>query len=145
MRAHPSRCKQTRSAYPGVPTGTFGTSKQVLPLYDILPQRNERKLCHLLCRQKCHYIKSWLWSQASLTPSYCPWPHRAVAADQPQWIQSSSCENRILKLSDESKIKDYVKQNYYMCNNFNLWKACQYADEDTITTLVQWNLSITTT
>ena len=31
MRAHPSRCKQTRSAYPDVPTGTFGTCKQVLP------------------------------------------------------------------------------------------------------------------
>ena len=30
-----------------------------------------------------------LWksnAQASLTPSNCLWPHRAVAADQPQWI-----------------------------------------------------------
>ena len=32
MRAHPSRCKQTRSVYPDVPTGTFGTCKQVLPV-----------------------------------------------------------------------------------------------------------------
>ena len=30
--AHPSRCKQTRSAYPDVPTGTFGTCKQVLQM-----------------------------------------------------------------------------------------------------------------
>ena len=29
---------------------------------------------------------SKLESQASLTPSNCPWPHHAVAADQPQWI-----------------------------------------------------------
>ena len=32
MRAHPSRCKRTHSAYPDVPTGTFGTCKQVLPM-----------------------------------------------------------------------------------------------------------------
>ena len=31
MRAHPSWCKQTRSAHPDVPTGTFGTCKQVPP------------------------------------------------------------------------------------------------------------------
>ena len=31
LRAHQSRRKQTRSAYPDVPTGTFGTCKQVLP------------------------------------------------------------------------------------------------------------------
>ena len=33
MRAHPSRWKQTRSAHPDVPTGTFGTCKHVLPMF----------------------------------------------------------------------------------------------------------------
>ena len=33
-----------------------------------------------------YFAISWDRPQASLTPSLCPWPHRAVAADQPQWI-----------------------------------------------------------
>ena len=45
--AHPSRCKQTRSAYPDVPTGTFGTCKQVLPLLRLLiwVQSNTDRTC----------------------------------------------------------------------------------------------------
>ena len=51
-------------------------------------------------------------------------------------LELTTCKNRILKLLDENKIEDYVKQNDYMCNNFDQWKACEYADEDTFTTLV---------
>ena len=42
---------------------------------------------YILIRIPLKFIKqlrSHTW--ASLTPSYCPWPHRAVAADHPQWI-----------------------------------------------------------
>ena len=45
MRTHPSRCKQTRSAYPDVPAGTFGTCKQVLPM--IICPSNQSTFIHL--------------------------------------------------------------------------------------------------
>ena len=46
MRAHPSRCKQTRSAYPDVPPGTFGTCKQVLPITIQISLKGLRRKIH---------------------------------------------------------------------------------------------------
>ena len=40
----------------------------------------------LSCYLVWYQLIVWCGCQASLTPSWCPWPHRAVAADQPQWI-----------------------------------------------------------
>ena len=50
-------------------------------------------------------------------------------------LQLKTCKNRISKLLDENKIEGDVKQNDYMSNNFDQWKACEYADEDTFATL----------
>ena len=51
-------------------------------------------------------------------------------------LELTTCKNRILKLLGEKKIEDYVKQDEYMSNNSDQWKAYQYADEDTFTSLV---------
>ena len=51
-------------------------------------------------------------------------------------LELTTCKTRILKLLGENKIEDYVKQDDYMSNMSDQWKACQYADEDTFTSLV---------
>ena len=51
-------------------------------------------------------------------------------------LELTTCKNRILKLLGGNKIEECVKQDDYMGNNSDQWKACQYADEDTFTSLV---------
>ena len=61
-------------------------------------------------------------------------------------LELITCKNRILKLLGENKIEEYVKQDDYMSNNSDQWKACQYADEDRFTSLVNtwgtWTLKL---
>ena len=96
------------------------------------------------------YFESWMLSMVGVIVWYFALAALAetmsvdLAAEMPFYqihdydleLELTTCKNRILKLLDENKLEDYVKQNDYMCNNFDQWKACEYADEDTFTTLV---------
>ena len=52
--------------------------------------------------------------QASLTPSYCPWPHHAIAADQPQ-----------LKANNGLQTSGWVIKDFFCFkrNAWHLWTA----------------------
>ena len=89
------------------------------------------------------YNLRWFWScpQASLTPSWCPWPHRAVAADQHQhssrpttraeqrwvhWLQCLirkwSCVNHQFQFNTQIAYKPtYMAHDLYYLLLFNYW------------------------
>ena len=79
------------------------------------------------------YFESWMLGMVGVIVWYFALAELAetmsvdLAAEMPFYqihdydleLELTTCKNRILKLLDENKIEDYVKQNVYMCNNFN--------------------------
>ena len=56
-------------------------------------------------------IRYWNGAQASLMQINCPWPHRAVATDQTQWIHprpTTDCRHKGWVIKDFFRFKRYA-------------------------------------